>query len=72
MVKKTKWSGILHGVAMLAGVLGALALIAAWIATVTGTLLGRAEGHWFNDATGLLLVSVAFGIGTLIHMKQEK
>ena len=66
-----KWSPILHGVAATAGVVGALALIAAWIAG-SGTLFGLPQEHFFEDAKALLLVSTAFGIGTLIHMQQEK
>ena len=67
-----KWSPILHGISATAGVLGLGALIATWIASVNGQFLGMTEEHLFNDATGLLLASIAFGIGTLIHLKGEK
>ena len=67
-----KWSSILHGISATAGVLGLGALIAAWIASVNGGFIGMTEEHLFNDATGLLLASIAFGIGTLIHLKTEK
>jgi hypothetical protein len=67
-----KWSSILHGISATAGVLGLGALIAAWIASVNGGFIGMTEEHLFNDATGLLLASIAFGIGTLIHLKGEK
>jgi len=67
-----KWSPYLHGIAATSGVVGALALIGAWIATFNGTFLGFSQEHFYNDAMNLLLVSIAFGIGTLIHMKQEK
>ena len=66
-----KWSPILHGISAISGIVGALALIAAWIAG-TGTLFGLSQGHFFEDAKALLLVSIAFGIGTLIHLKEEK
>jgi len=69
---KRKWSKILHGVAFVAGVAGVLALVAAWIASFNGSFIGRSEAHLFNDAKSLLLVSIAFGIGTLIHLKEEK
>ena len=67
-----KWSPILHGVAAVSGVVGVLALIGAWIATANGSFLGLSEGHLFNDAIALLLVSIAFGIGTLIHHYEER
>ena len=66
-----KWSPILHGFSAITGVLGALALLAAWIAG-DATFLGFNQGHLYNDSMTLLLVSIAFGIGTLIHFKEEK
>ena len=65
-----KWSGILHNVASISGVLGVLALVAAWIVG-SGTFFGQTQAHFFEDAKILLLVSIAFGIGTLIHLKGE-
>ena len=55
----------------IAGIVGLLALIAAWLAG-TGTFFGLSQAHFFEDAKTLLLVSIAFGIGTLIHLKEEK
>jgi len=66
-----KWSSFLHAIAAITGVWGALALGAAWMAG-SGTFLGFPEEHFFKDAVGLLLISIAFGIGTLIHMQQER
>ena len=65
-----KWSPTLHGISAISGIVGALALIGAWIAG-TGTFLGFSQEHLFNDSVSLLLVSIAFGIGTLIHMQEE-
>ena len=67
-----KWSPILHKIAMVTGIVGFLALVGAWIATLNGTFLGQTQDHLFNDAKGLLLTSIAFGIGTLIHQNEEK
>jgi len=67
-----KWSPILHGISAITGVVGLLAIIAAWIATFQGSFLNQTEIHYFNDAKSLLLASIAFGIGTMIHMQQEK
>ncbi len=66
-----RWSKVLHPIAAIAGILGVLAMVAAWIASFQGTFLGQEQLHWFNDAKTLLLVSIAFGIGTLIHLKEE-
>ena len=67
-----KWSPILHTVAFISGVVGTLALIGAWIATANGSFLELSKGDFFNNATTLLLVSIAFGIGTLIHYYKEE
>ena len=66
-----KWSSILHTIAMVTGIVGVLALITAWIAG-SGTFLGLTQEHFFEDAKALLLASIAFGIGTLIHQHEEK
>ncbi len=68
-----KWSKILHGISAVAGIFGLLALISFWFGLATGTtFFGNTPDHAFDDAVGLLLVSIAFGIGTLIHLKEEK
>ena len=67
-----KWSTLLHAIAAIAGIVGLGALIGTWIASVNGQFLGMTEEHLFNDATGFFLASIAFGIGTLIHLKTEK
>ena len=68
-----KWSPVLHAVAAITGVLGMLALLSYWFGLVTGsTFLGNTPEHAYDDAVALLLVSIGFGIGTLIHMQLEK
>lgn len=67
-----KWSPILHGIAALSGIAGAVALIVAWVVRENGELFGLSQEHFFTDAQLLFLASIAFGIGTLIHMKLEK
>lgn len=68
-----KWSPILHGIAAFAGILGVVALLWFWIASASdGIFLGITAEHAHDDAVALLLVSIAFGIGTLIHRSQEQ
>jgi len=66
-----KWTPILHGISATAGVVGALALVGAWVAG-SGTFLGQSQTHLFSDATNLLLLSIAFGVGTMIHQHDEE
>lgn len=67
-----KWSPILHWIAFLSALAGVIFLASAWMATANGTFLGFSEEHLFNDAKALLLISIAFGIGTLIHQNEER
>ena len=67
-----KWSSLLHGIAATSAGVGFLALVAAWIAGEGGTFIGLSQQHFFNDSIGLFLLSIATGIGTLIHFQIEK
>jgi len=67
-----KWSPKLHIVTLIAAIAGFISLVAAWVAGADGTVFGFSQEHFFNDANALLLTSIAFGIGTLIHLQQEK
>jgi len=71
-MKKTKWSPILHIIAMVTGIAGALALVVFWIAAASEGVNMFSSEHAYKDAVGLLLVSIAFGIGALIHLKEER
>ena len=66
-----KWAKTLHWVAMVAGLVGVLALLGAWLAG-SSTFLGMSQAHLFEDAKALFLMSIAFGVGTLIHHYEEK
>ena len=69
-----KWSPILHGVAAIAGVLGLITLISWWIVLfkLNGFSLMFDPEHLYKDAIALLLLSIAFGLGTLIHHYEER
>jgi len=68
---KIKWSSILHNIAFITAFLGVLALVVAW-AVGSNKLFGLSQAHFFEDAKTLLLVSIAFGIGTLVHQNEER
>lgn len=68
-----KWSPILHKVAAVSGVVGLLALVMWWIALLReGTTSPFSAEHLYDDAIALFLLSIAFGIGTLIHQRKER
>ena len=67
-----KWSPLLHTIAAIAGVLSLAALIVFWITSAQeGVRLFSSEHAW-KDVVGLALVSIAFGIATIIHKGQEE
>lgn len=68
-----KWSPILHNAAVAIIAIGVLALLGAWWTQVTGSLLwGMSQQHLFSDATVLLLLGIAFQIGTILHRDIER
>jgi len=67
-----KWSPILHGIAAISGIIGFLTLVVWWIVLAReGTAFFSAE-HLYDDAIAFLLLSIAFGIGTLIHQREKQ
>ena len=67
-----RWSPILHGIAAISGIVGLLVLVIWWIALLREGTSPFSTEHLYDDATVLLLLSIAFGIGTLIHQNQER
>lgn len=69
-----KWSPILHGISAVSGIAGFLVLITWWIvlALKNGFSTMFSADHLYDDAVVLLLLSIAFGVGTLIHQLQER
>lgn len=68
----TKWSGKLHGATVLVVFVGLLAVLGAWLAGETGRVFGLTQQHLYNDATVLLLLAIGLGVGTVIHLLEEK
>ena len=67
-----KWSSILHGISAVSGIVGFLALIIWWIMLAREGASPFSAEHLYDDAIAFLLLSIAFGIGTLIHQREEK
>ena len=67
-----KWAPTLHYASLITAIIGAIALLGAWYASWNTTFLGMTEAHLFNDAQTLLLLSIALGVGTLIHHYEER
>ncbi len=57
---------------ILIGIAGAFFLASAWAAGEGGTFLGFSEGHLFNDAVGLELITIAMALCTLVRLQLEK
>jgi len=66
-----KWSPILHGIAFLSVMVGFLALVMWWIVLWKQGVSPFSAEHLYDDAVAFLLLSIVFGIGTLIHQRTE-
>ncbi|OHA27061.1 MAG: hypothetical protein A3C06_01005 [Candidatus Taylorbacteria bacterium RIFCSPHIGHO2_02_FULL_46_13] len=67
-----KKSSLIHGVSMVTGIWGALALVGAWLAGETGTIFGFTQQHCFFDAIVLELISVSAGVCALYRRQLER
>jgi hypothetical protein len=67
-----KKSSFIHGVSIVAGIWGALALIGAWLAGQSGTIFGFTQQHCYNDAIVLTLISISAGICALYRRQLER
>jgi len=67
-----KKSSFIHGVSIVAGIWGALALLGAWLAGSSGTVLGFTQQHCFNDAIVLTLISISAGVCALYRRQIER
>jgi hypothetical protein len=65
-------SSFIHGVSIVAGIWGMLALIGAWLAGQNGTIFGFTQQHCYNDAIVLTLISVSAGVCALYRRQLER
>lgn len=67
-----KKSSFIHGVSIVAGVWGFLALIGAWLAGENGTtFFGWSAQHCYYNAMVLMLVSVSVGVCAIYRRQLE-
>ncbi len=67
-----KKSSFIHGVSIVAGIWGLLALIGAWLAGQNGTILGFTQQHCYSDAIVLTLISISAGMCALYRRQLER
>ncbi|OHA27318.1 MAG: hypothetical protein A3D56_01190 [Candidatus Taylorbacteria bacterium RIFCSPHIGHO2_02_FULL_45_35] len=67
-----KKSSFIHGVSIVAGIWGGLALIGAWLAGDKGTTLGFSQLHCFYDAIVLELISISAGVCAVYRRQLER
>lgn len=67
-----KKSSFIHGVSIVTGIWGALALLAAWFAGEGGTVFGFSQSHLFNDAIVLQLIAISAGVCALYRRQLER
>ena len=67
-----KKSTFTHGVAIVTGIWGALALVGAWLAGENGTIWGFSQQHCFYDAIVLTLISISAGVCAIYRRDLEK
>ncbi len=65
-------SSFIHGVSIVTGILGGLALIGAWIAGGNGTIFGFSQSHFYNDAIVLTLISISGGVCAMYRRQLER
>ena len=67
-----KKSSFLHGVSIIAGLWGVLALLGAWSAGEAGTFLGFSQSRLFSDAIVLQLIAISGGVCALYRRQLER
>lgn len=67
-----KKSSFIHGVAIVTGIWGFLALIGAWLAGESGTIFGFTRLHCYYDAIVFELISISAGVCAIYRRQLEK
>lgn len=66
-----KLSRLVHVASIVLAILGAAALIGAWLAGESGTFLGLSQAHLYNDAIVLELIAIGAAVCTMVRLQLE-
>lgn len=66
-----KLSRLMHIFSIVLALLGAAALLGAWIAGEQGTVIGLSQAHLFSDAIVLELIAIAASVCALVRLQLE-
>ncbi len=66
-----KKSSFIHGVSIVAGIWGVLALLAAWLAGENGIVLSFSQSRLYNDAIVFELIAIGGGVCALYRRQLE-
>lgn len=67
-----KKSTFVHGLSIIFGIWGGLALVGAWIAGASGAVLGFSQQHLYSDAIVLTLVGISAGVCAIYRRQLEQ
>lgn len=67
-----KKSTFIHGVSVVTGLWGGLALIGAWLAGQDGTIFGFSQQHCYYNAIILILISISAGVCAIYRQELER
>lgn len=67
-----KKSSFIHGVSIVTGIWGTVALIGAWLAGQNGAIFGFSQQHGFFDAIALELISISAGVCAFFRRQLER
>src|SRR5262245_35370869 len=65
-------SVLIHAVSIVAGILGAVALLGAWIAGDQGMAFGFSQAHLYQDAINLQIIAVSGGVCAVYRRQLER
>lgn len=62
----------MHWIGRIFGIWGGLALVGAWVAGESGTVLGFSQQHLYNDAIVLTLIGVSALVCAILYLQEDR